>query len=95
MRHDYASLLKKRCSVKDTGDKICLVCGIRTTTIRTIGNWLKIFRAGNFDLKGEDASGHPATTDTDLIKRMLESLKSVCEAFSLEIPFGLFSYRFI
>ncbi|KOX75615.1 Histone-lysine N-methyltransferase SETMAR, partial [Melipona quadrifasciata] len=38
---------------------------------RTVGNWFKKFRAGNFELKDEDRSGRPATTDTDIIKTVL------------------------
>ncbi|KOX67435.1 Venom dipeptidyl peptidase 4, partial [Melipona quadrifasciata] len=33
--------------------------------------WFKKFRAGNFELKDEDRSGRPATTDTDIIKTVL------------------------
>ncbi|KOX70611.1 Histone-lysine N-methyltransferase SETMAR, partial [Melipona quadrifasciata] len=34
-------------------------------------NWFKKFRADNFELKDEDRSGRPATTDTDIIKTVL------------------------
>ncbi|KAL6418228.1 hypothetical protein ACFW04_012254 [Cataglyphis niger] len=40
-------------------------------TIRTVRNWFKKFRAGNFELKDKDRSGRPATTDADLIKTVL------------------------
>ncbi|KOX75260.1 Histone-lysine N-methyltransferase SETMAR, partial [Melipona quadrifasciata] len=58
-------------SAKDTADEIFTVYGSGTTTIRTVGNWFKKFRAGNFELKDEDRSGRPATTDTDIIKTVL------------------------
>ncbi|KOX73443.1 Histone-lysine N-methyltransferase SETMAR [Melipona quadrifasciata] len=51
--------------------QIFTVYGSGTTTIRTVGNWFKKFRAGNFELKDEDRSGRPATTDTDIIKTVL------------------------
>ncbi|KOX68980.1 hypothetical protein WN51_06731, partial [Melipona quadrifasciata] len=36
--------------------KIFTVYGSGTTTIRTVRNWFKEFRAGNFELKDEDRS---------------------------------------
>ena len=62
---------KKGNSATDTADEIRTVYGSVSTTIRTVRNWFKKFRAGNFDLKDEDRSGRPATTDTDFIKTML------------------------
>ncbi|XP_050459528.1 histone-lysine N-methyltransferase SETMAR-like [Cataglyphis hispanica] len=58
-------------NAKDTADEICTVYGSGTTTIRTVRNWFKKFRAGNFDLQDEDRSGRPVTTDADLIKTVL------------------------
>ena len=55
---------------RGTADEICTVYGSGITTIRTVRNWFKKFRAGNFDLKDEDRSGHPPAT-TDLIKTMV------------------------
>ena len=71
LRHVMLYCFKKGNSAKDTADEICIVYGSVSTTIRTVRNWFKKFRAGNFDLKDEDRSGRPATTDTDLIKTML------------------------
>ncbi|KOX75229.1 Histone-lysine N-methyltransferase SETMAR [Melipona quadrifasciata] len=53
---------KKGNSAKDTAEEIFTVYGSGTTTIRTVGN---------FDMKDEDRSGRPATTDTDIIKTVL------------------------
>ncbi|KOX80684.1 Histone-lysine N-methyltransferase SETMAR [Melipona quadrifasciata] len=50
----------------NTADEIFTVYGSGTTTIRTVRNWFKKFRAGNFE-----CSGRPATTDTDIIKTVL------------------------
>ncbi|KOX69382.1 Histone-lysine N-methyltransferase SETMAR [Melipona quadrifasciata] len=71
LRHVMLRCFKKGNSAKDTADEIFTVYGSGTTTIRTVGNWFKKFRAGNFELKDEDRSGRPATTDTDIIKTVL------------------------
>jgi len=71
LRHVMLHCFKKGNSAKDTADEICTVYGSGTTTIRTVRNWFKKFRAGNFELKDEDRSGRPATTDTDIIKTVL------------------------
>ncbi|KOX72061.1 Histone-lysine N-methyltransferase SETMAR, partial [Melipona quadrifasciata] len=62
---------KKGNSAKDIADEIFTVYGSGTTTIRTVRDWFKKFRAGNFELKDEDRSGRPATIDTDIIKTVL------------------------
>ncbi|KOX76124.1 Histone-lysine N-methyltransferase SETMAR [Melipona quadrifasciata] len=71
LRHVMLRCFKKGNSAKDTADEIFTVYGSGTTTIRTVRNWFKKFRAGNFELKDEDRSGRPATTDTDIIKTVL------------------------
>ncbi|KOX77209.1 Histone-lysine N-methyltransferase SETMAR [Melipona quadrifasciata] len=67
LRHVTLHCFRKGNSAKDTADEIFTVYGSGTTTIRTVGNWFKKFRAGNFELKDED----PATTHTDIIKTVL------------------------
>ncbi|KOX70155.1 Histone-lysine N-methyltransferase SETMAR, partial [Melipona quadrifasciata] len=69
--HVMLRCFKKGNSAKDTADEIFTVYGSGTTTIRTVRDWFKKFRAGNFELKDEDRSGRPATTDTDIIKTVL------------------------
>ncbi|KOX76021.1 Histone-lysine N-methyltransferase SETMAR [Melipona quadrifasciata] len=71
LRHVMLHCFKKGNSAKDTADEISTVYGSGTTTIRTVHNWFKKFRADNFELKDEDRSGRPATTDTDIIKTVL------------------------
>ncbi|KOX78891.1 Histone-lysine N-methyltransferase SETMAR [Melipona quadrifasciata] len=71
LRHVMLRCFKKGNSAKDTADEIFTVYGSGTTTIRTVRDWFKKFRAGNFELKDEDRSGRPATTDTDIIKTVL------------------------
>ncbi|CAK9817812.1 Histone-lysine N-methyltransferase SETMAR [Anthophora plagiata] len=71
LRHVMLRCFKKGNSAKDTADEICTVYGSGATTITTVRNWFKRFRAGNFELKNENRSGRSATTDTDLIKTML------------------------
>ncbi|KOX81167.1 Histone-lysine N-methyltransferase SETMAR [Melipona quadrifasciata] len=71
LRHVALHCFKKGNSAKDTADEIFTVYKSGTTTIRTVGNWFKKFRAGNFELKDEDRSGRSATTDTDIIKTVL------------------------
>ncbi|KOX75171.1 Histone-lysine N-methyltransferase SETMAR [Melipona quadrifasciata] len=81
LRHVMLHCFKKGNSAKDTTGEIFTVYGSGATTIRTVGNWFKKFRAGNFELKDEDRSGRPATTDTDIIKTVLTENPrySVCE----------------
>lgn len=55
---------KKGNSAKDIADRYAPFTGV-ILTIKTVRNWFKILRLGNFDLKDS------ATTDTDLIKAML------------------------
>ncbi|KOX81070.1 Histone-lysine N-methyltransferase SETMAR [Melipona quadrifasciata] len=71
LRHVTLHCFRKGNSAKDTADEIFTVYGSGATTIRTVGNWFKKFRAGNFELKAEDRSGRPATTHTDIIKTVL------------------------
>ncbi|KOX75195.1 Histone-lysine N-methyltransferase SETMAR [Melipona quadrifasciata] len=71
LRHVMLRCFKKGNSAKDTADEIFTVYGSGTTTIRTVRDWFKKFRAGNFELKDEDRSGRPATTHTDIIKTVL------------------------
>ncbi|KOX67386.1 Histone-lysine N-methyltransferase SETMAR [Melipona quadrifasciata] len=71
LRHVMLHCFKKGNSAKDIADEIFTVYGSGTTTIRTVRNWFKKFGAGNFELKDEDRSGRPATTDTDIIKTVL------------------------
>ncbi|XP_043793955.1 histone-lysine N-methyltransferase SETMAR-like [Apis laboriosa] len=70
LRHVMPHYFKKSNSANDT-EEICIVYGSDATTITTVRNWFKRFRAGNFDLKDEDRNGCLTTTDTDLIKTML------------------------
>ncbi|KOX78883.1 Histone-lysine N-methyltransferase SETMAR [Melipona quadrifasciata] len=69
--HVMLHCFKKGNNAKDTADEIFTVYGSGTTTIRTVRDWFKKFRAGNFELKAEDRSGRPATTHTDIIKTVL------------------------
>ncbi|CAK9808954.1 Histone-lysine N-methyltransferase SETMAR [Anthophora quadrimaculata] len=69
--HVMLHCFKKGNSAKDTADEICTVYGSGATTITTVHNWFKRFRVGNVELKDEDRSGRPTTTNTDLIKAML------------------------
>ncbi|KOX68364.1 Histone-lysine N-methyltransferase SETMAR [Melipona quadrifasciata] len=71
LRHVMLRCFKKGNNAKDTADEIFTVYGSGTTTIKTVRNWFKKFKAGNFELKDEDRSGRPATTDTDIIKTVL------------------------
>ncbi|CAK9817859.1 Mariner Mos1 transposase [Anthophora plagiata] len=71
LRHVMLRCFKKGNSAKDTADEICTVYSSSATTITTVRNWFKRFRAGNFKLKDEDRSGRPATTDTEISKVML------------------------
>uniref|UniRef100_A0A1B0BMP6 Mos1 transposase HTH domain-containing protein n=1 Tax=Glossina palpalis gambiensis TaxID=67801 RepID=A0A1B0BMP6_9MUSC len=55
---------------------------------RIVCHWFKEFRAGNFDLKDEDRSGRPATTDTNVIKSMraenpLYSVRDIVDATNI------------
>ncbi|CAK9810846.1 Histone-lysine N-methyltransferase SETMAR [Anthophora plagiata] len=71
LRHVILHCFKKGNGAKDTADEIYTVYGSVLRLLRTVRNWFKRFRAGNFELKDEDRSGRPTTMDTDLIKAML------------------------
>lgn len=58
-------------NVKDTANEIYTVYGTGGTTITTIRNCFKRFRAGNFNSKGGDCNGRTVTMGTDLIAAML------------------------
>lgn len=64
LRHVILYCFKKGDSANDIADEICIVYRNGATTITTIHNWFKRYRAGNFDLKNEDLCGRPATTNT-------------------------------
>uniref|UniRef100_A0A1A9VL41 HTH_48 domain-containing protein n=1 Tax=Glossina austeni TaxID=7395 RepID=A0A1A9VL41_GLOAU len=70
-RHVMHHCFKKHSSAKDTADGNCTVCGSGASSLRTVRNWSKKFRAGNIGLKDEESSGRPITTNTDLVKNML------------------------
>ncbi|XP_014488383.1 PREDICTED: histone-lysine N-methyltransferase SETMAR-like [Dinoponera quadriceps] len=70
--------LKKIIVQRTLQTRLCTVYGSGTTTIRTVRNRFKRFRAGNFDLKDEDRSGRPATMDTEFFKAMLAENPRYC-----------------
>ncbi|XP_033179582.1 histone-lysine N-methyltransferase SETMAR-like [Bombus impatiens] len=71
-RHVMFHCFKKDSTLKNTAKEICDVYGDRSITVQTVRNCFRSFRAGNFNLKDEDRSGRPSTTDTDLIKAYLD-----------------------
>lgn len=76
-RHVMFHCFKKDSTPKNTAKVICDVCGDRFITVQTVRNCFRKFKAGNFNLKNEDRSERPSTTDTDLIKAYLdENLRS-------------------
>lgn len=68
LRHVIIHCFRKDNSAKDTAT---IMSRSGTTTITILRNWFKRFRAGNFDLKDENRSGCPGTTNMDLTKAML------------------------
>ncbi|KOX74313.1 Histone-lysine N-methyltransferase SETMAR [Melipona quadrifasciata] len=73
LRHVMLHCFKKGNSAKDTADEIFTVHGRGTTTIRTVRNWFKKFRAGNFELKDEDRSGRSTAQ-----QRLIRTLSRLC-----------------
>ncbi|XP_024222499.2 histone-lysine N-methyltransferase SETMAR isoform X1 [Bombus impatiens] len=79
----------KKCSTpKNTAKEICDVYGDRSITVQTVRTWFRRFRTGNFNLKDEDRSGRPSTTDIDLIKAYLDenpksSLREIEDALNI------------
>ena len=77
------------CFKKDSTPKeIYDVYDDRTITVQTVQNWFRRFRARNFNLKDEDRSGRPSTTDTDLIKAYLDenprsSVREIADALNI------------
>ena len=60
----------------------------RSITVQIVRNWFRRFRNGNFNLKDEDLSGCPSTTDTDLIKAYLDeyprfSVREIADALNI------------
>ncbi|CAK9818783.1 Histone-lysine N-methyltransferase SETMAR [Anthophora plagiata] len=84
VRQENSSQLR----LKNTAKEICDVYGDRSVTVQTVRNWFRRFRAGNFNLKDEDRSGRPSTTDTDLIKAYLDenprsSVREIADALNI------------
>ncbi|XP_054001999.1 histone-lysine N-methyltransferase SETMAR-like [Hylaeus anthracinus] len=77
-RHVMFHCFKIDSTPKNTANEICEVYGDRSITVQTVWNWFKRFRAENFNLKDEDRSGRPSTTDTDLIKAYLDENPRSC-----------------
>lgn len=70
LQHIMLQWFKKGSSVKDTTDENCIAYGTGTTTIRTVRNWFKKFRAD------VERNGPSAATDTDVINSaMVENLR--------------------
>ncbi|KAL6268022.1 hypothetical protein P5V15_001102 [Pogonomyrmex californicus] len=63
---------KKGNSAKDTATEICTAYGSGATSVQTVHSWFRRFRTGNFNLKDEECNGRPSTTDTELIKAMVD-----------------------
>ncbi|CAK9809343.1 Histone-lysine N-methyltransferase SETMAR [Anthophora plagiata] len=87
-RHVMFHCFKKGSTPKNTAKEICDVYGDRSVTVQTVRNWFRRFRAGNFNLKDEDRSGRPSTTDTDLIKAYLDenprsSVREIADALNI------------
>ncbi|KOX74148.1 Histone-lysine N-methyltransferase SETMAR [Melipona quadrifasciata] len=76
LRHVMLHCFKKGNSAKDTADEIFTVYKSGTTTIRTVHNWFKKFRADNFELKDEDRSGRSDTINADKYCNQLDRLKA-------------------
>ena len=48
-------------------NKICTVYGKSALAERTVRKWFAMFRTGDFNLKVQERSGRPLTTDNDQI----------------------------
>ncbi|EZA50238.1 Histone-lysine N-methyltransferase SETMAR [Ooceraea biroi] len=54
-------------------NSICSVYGEGALAERTVRKWFAKFRAGDFNLKDQERSGRPSTTDDDQIKTLIEN----------------------
>ncbi|XP_076236175.1 histone-lysine N-methyltransferase SETMAR-like [Calliopsis andreniformis] len=81
LRHVMFHCFKKGNTSENTVKEICDIYRAQFITVPIVRNWFRRFRAGNFNLKDEDRSGRPSTTDIDLIKPYLNEnpRSSVCE----------------
>ena len=87
-RHVMIHCFKKDSTPKNTAKEICDVYGDRSITVQTVRNWFRRLRTGNFNLKDEDRSGRPSTTDIDLIKAYLDenprsSIREIANALNI------------
>uniref|UniRef100_A0A1B0BDA7 Mos1 transposase HTH domain-containing protein n=1 Tax=Glossina palpalis gambiensis TaxID=67801 RepID=A0A1B0BDA7_9MUSC len=78
LRHVMLHCRKKSSGAKDTTDDIFTVHASGSTTIKSVRNWFKKFRAVNFDLKDEDRKGRLATMYTEFVKSMLAEISQYC-----------------
>lgn len=62
----------------ETLQKICEVFGEDILTLRSVQNWYKKFRAGNFDLEDDFRAGRPVEVDDDQIEQILKEQPSIC-----------------
>ena len=80
---------KKGIGAEETASEICGIYGDPAVTIQTVRTWFRRFRAGDFNLEDRECSGQPSTTDTDLIKALVDekpryAIREIAE--SLNIP---------
>ncbi|EZA61570.1 Histone-lysine N-methyltransferase SETMAR [Ooceraea biroi] len=54
-------------------NSICSVYGEGALAERTVRKWFAKFRAGDFNLKDQERSGRPSTTDDDQIETLIEN----------------------
>ena len=64
LQHVMFHCFKKDDNTNDTADEICTIYRRGATTITTIRNWFKKFRAGNFDLKSPQRSSSSDECET-------------------------------
>ncbi|EZA47914.1 Histone-lysine N-methyltransferase SETMAR [Ooceraea biroi] len=72
-RHLMFFYYQKGKNASQATNSICSVYGEGALAERTVRKWFAKFRAGDFNLKDQERSSRPSTTDDDQIKTLIEN----------------------
>ncbi|RLU19787.1 hypothetical protein DMN91_008346 [Ooceraea biroi] len=72
-RHLMLFYYRKGKNASQATNSICSVYGEGALAERTVRKWFAKFRAGDFNLKDQERSGKPSTTDDDQLKTLIEN----------------------
>ncbi|XP_076302776.1 histone-lysine N-methyltransferase SETMAR-like [Lasioglossum baleicum] len=72
-RHLMLFFFRMGKNATQAANKICAVYGEDAVAERTVRKWFARFKAGNFDLEGQELPGRPSTTGEDMIRTEIEN----------------------